>query len=102
MTHFYLEGVCYSLVSAEKQISYFLNFQTRYLNFSEKGYRESEIIQVFYPFPDPLPSPLLISCWQVDEAGGKHEAYEGMQEESGGVIKRIICLPFCTFNLGSQ
>lgn len=78
MTHFYLEGVCYSLVSAEKQISYFLNFQTRYLNFSEKGYRESEIIQVFYPFADPLPSPLLISCWQVDEAGGKHEAYEGM------------------------
>lgn len=78
MAHFYLEGVCYSLVSAEKQISYFLNFQTRYFNFSEKGYREIERIQVFYAFPDPLPSPLLISCWQVKEAGGKHEAYEGM------------------------
>lgn len=55
-----------------------------------------------HPLPDPPPTPQIRLCWEGDEAGGKWDGLTGMQEEFGGVIKRIICLPFGAFNLGSQ
>lgn len=36
--------------------------------------------------------------WRRDEC----EGFEGMLEKDECVIKRITCLPFCAFNLGSQ